>query len=136
MLQAKDIMVRDVISVKKDMPIYEAIELLKEKHISSMPVVKDDLTLVGILSEKDVISLFCYAQEDDKEKVVADFMAELPIYFEKDDSLLSICDYLIAHSFKSVPITSKEKVVGIVSRADIIDCILLLKEEEDVVLAE
>lgn len=101
-----------------------------------MPVVQDDLTLVGVLSEKDVISLFCYAQEDDKAKVVADFMAEAPIYFEEDDSMLSICDCLIVHSFKSVPITSKEKVVGIVNRADIIDFILQFKEEEEAVLAE
>ncbi len=135
MLQAKDIMTKNVTSVKKDTPIYEAIELLRKKHISSMPVVEDDLTLLGVFSEKDVICLFCYAQEDDKAKVVSDFMAEDPIHFEEDDSLLSICDCLIVHSFKSVPITSKGKVVGVVSRADIIDCILHLKEEEDAVLA-
>ena len=136
MLQAKDIMVTKVISVKKDTPIYEAIEMLRKNHISSMPVVEDDLTLLGILSEKDVISLFCYAHKDDKEKVVSDFMSVSPIYFMEDDSLLSVCDYLIVHSFKSVPITSKGKVVGIISQADIIDCILHLNEEDDIELVE
>ena len=135
MLQAKDIMVTEVTCVKKDTPIYKAIELLREEHISSMPVVKDDLTLLGVLSEKDVISLFCYDHEDDKAKIVSDFMTESPVHFEEDDSLLSICDCLIVHSFRSVPITSKEKVVGIVNRADIVDCILHLKEEENTALA-
>ena len=136
MLKAKDIMSEDVITVKKDTPIYEAIKLLRENHITSMPVVEDDLTLIGILSEKDVISLFCYAHEDDQEKVVADFMTGNPVHFDQNESLLSICDCLIVHSFKSIPVTSKEKVVGVVSRADIIDCILHLKEQDTVGLAE
>ncbi|MHC4113838.1 MAG: CBS domain-containing protein [Planctomycetota bacterium] len=50
--------------------------------------------------------------------------------------MLSICDCLIVNSFKSIPITSEGKVVGIVSRADILDYILHLREEEDIVLAE
>ncbi|MHC4113839.1 MAG: CBS domain-containing protein [Planctomycetota bacterium] len=57
MLQVKEIMIKNVVSVKKDAPIYEAIELLRRNHISSMPVVEDDLTLIGVLSERDVISL-------------------------------------------------------------------------------
>ncbi len=136
MLQVKDIMVKNVVSVKKDTPIYEAIELLRKKHISSMPVVEDDQTLLGVLSEKDVMSLFCYTHKNDEKKVVADFMTQSPVYFDEDENLLDICDCLIVHSFKSIPITSKEKVVGIVSRADIIDCILHLREEDDIVLAE
>ncbi|MHC4194719.1 MAG: CBS domain-containing protein [Planctomycetota bacterium] len=136
MLQVKEIMIKNVVSVKKDAPIYEAIELLRRNHISSMPVVEDDLTLIGVLSERDVISLFCYAHEDDEEKVVADFMAQSPVHFNEDESLLSICDCLIVNSFKSIPITSEGKVVGIVSRADILDYILHLREEEDIVLAE
>jgi CBS domain-containing protein len=136
MLQVKDIMIKNVISVKTDTPIYEAIELLRRNHISSMPVVEDDLTLVGVLSEKDVISLFCYAHEDDEEKVVADFMVQPPVHFNENESLLNICDCLIVNSFKSIPITLEDKVVGIVSRADILDYILHLKEENDIVLAK
>ena len=134
MLRAKDIMVKDVVSVKKDTPIYEAIEMLRRNHITSMPVIEDDLTLIGVLSEKDVISLFCYIHKDDEEKVVADFMTLPPVYFDEDENLLNICDCLIVHSFKSIPITSEEKVVGIISRADIIDCILPLREDDDIVL--
>jgi CBS domain-containing protein len=63
-------------------------------------------------------------------------MAQSPVHFNEDESLLSICDCLIVNSFKSIPITSEGKVVGIVSRADILDYILHLREEEDIVLAE
>ncbi len=58
MLKARDIMSTDVISVKKDDPIFDAVKLLMENNISGLPVVEDDMTLVGILSEKDAVDLF------------------------------------------------------------------------------
>ncbi|HDY86600.1 MAG TPA: CBS domain-containing protein [bacterium] len=136
MLQAKDIMEKDVISVKEDMPIYDAIELLRENHITGLPVVEDDMTLIGILSEKDVISMLYYAHGDEEEKVVADFMTENPTCFNEDETLLNICDSLIVHSFRRVPITSQEKLIGLISRADLIDCILHLRDENTVTSSE
>jgi len=136
MLKAKDIMTKDVIAVKKDTPIYEAAELLREKHITGVPVVEDDMTLTGVLSEKDVISLLYYAHGDEEEKVVADFMTHPPVHFDKGESLLNICDCLVVHSFRRVPITSEGKLVGLISRADIVDCILHLREENANVLPE
>ena len=51
MLEAKDIMTENTISVREDTPIYEAVELIVKYGISGTPVVKDDMTLVGIVSE-------------------------------------------------------------------------------------
>jgi len=59
MIRAKDIMSTNVISVKKDDPIFEAVKLLVENNISGLPVVDDDMILTGILSEKDVVDLHC-----------------------------------------------------------------------------
>lgn len=127
MLKAKDIMRADVVNVKKDTPIYEAIELLKDNHITGIPVVEEDMTLVGILSEKDVLSLLFYAYGDEEQKVVGDFMTQPPIYFDGEESLLNVCDCLIANGFRRVPITSNGRLVGVISRADLIDCILHLR---------
>ncbi len=127
MLKAKDIMREDVINVKKDTPIYEAIELLKDNHITGLPVIADDMRLIGILSEKDVLSLLFYAYGDAEQKVVGDFMTQPPIYFDREESLLNVCDCLIANGFRRVPITSDGRLVGVISRADLIDCILHLR---------
>ncbi len=45
MLRAKQIMTDNPVFVKKDTPIYEAVELLVQHNISGMPVVEDDMTL-------------------------------------------------------------------------------------------
>jgi len=130
MLKAKDLMTKRVISVKASTPIYEALKLIATYGISGLPVVEDDMTLVGIVSEKDVLSLFYnYDDDDDDEITVDDFMTQPPLYFDEEESLLDICDFLRKNVFRRVPITSKGKLVGIISIRDVIEYILKLRRE-------
>lgn len=123
MLRARDVMSTDVISVKRDTPILEAVEVLVKNNISGMPVVRDDTTLAGILSEKDAIILFYEAQQAGHKKV-RDFMTVPAVAFEEDESLLEVCDFLAKNIFRRVPITSKGKLVGIISVRDVLDSVL------------
>ncbi len=123
MSKAKDVMTEETISVKEDTPILEAVELMVKHDISGMPVVEDDLTLVGVLSEKDVIELF-YNNAEDEKKTVGDFMTQPPIYFDADDSLKDVCDFLVKNIFRRVPIISKGKLVGIISVRDVLETVL------------
>ena len=129
MLRAKDIMTEDVVTVKADTPIYEALELIAKHNISGLPVVEDDMALVGIISEKDVLSLF-YDNEERCGKTVDDFMTQPPLYFDADESLLDVCDFLRKNVFRRVPITLKGKLVGIISIRDVIEYILQLRSEK------
>jgi len=130
MLKARDIMTKDVISVKRQTPIYEAVELLVKNKITGIPVVEDDMTLVGILTEKDVLRLF-YADEQEKNKTVSDFMTRPAVHYKENDSLQSICDFMMINYFRRVPVTSKKgKVVGIISRPDVIEYILQVRRKE------
>ena len=128
MLKAKDIMTKHIISVKANTPIYEVLELIAKHDISGLPVVDDVLTLVGIISEKDVLSLF-YDREENSNQTVNDFMTQPPLFFDADESLLDVCDFLKKNVFRRVPITSKGKLVGIISIRDVIEYILQLRHE-------
>jgi len=83
MLKAKNIMMEEVISLKKDAPIFEAVELLAKNSITGIPVVEDDMTLVGILTEKGVLRLF-YASKDMENKTVNDFMTQPAVHFNEN----------------------------------------------------
>jgi len=127
MLTAKDVMNGDVIAVKKNTSILRAMELMLEKKISGMPVVEDDMTLVGVITEMDVVSLaynIIYDAGNLENKRVRHFMTERVISFDKDDNLFDVCDFLAKNLFRRVPITSAGKVVGIISVPDIIKYIL------------
>ena len=129
MLKAKDIMTQNVISVKKETPIYETMELMRKKNITGMPVVEDDMTLVGVITEKDVLRLF-YADEDEKNQTVGFFMTRPAVSYRENENLRSICDFMMINYFRRVPVVSKKgKLVGIISRPDIIDYIIEQRQQ-------
>jgi len=125
--EAKDIMTRQVICIRKDTPILEAIKLMVQNNITGIPVVEDDMTLVGMLSEQDVLRLF-HTYEDEKDRTVNDFMTQPVVHFEEDEPLLDVCYCLRDNSMRRVPVTSNGKVTGLISRSDILKCILELSE--------
>lgn len=127
MFKAKHIMTKDVISVRKDTPICQCLVLMAKHKISGIPVVEDDMSLVGFISEKDVLHLF-YARTDQEEKTVKDFITQPAIYFDENESLLDICKLLAKNIIRRVPITSKGKLVGIIGRGDIIAHIVKAKK--------
>ncbi|MBN1805468.1 MAG: CBS domain-containing protein [Sedimentisphaerales bacterium] len=129
MLRAKDVMSTDVISVKKDDPILDAVKLLVEKNISGLPVVEEDMTLTGILSEKDVVDLF-YEHDQAEKKTVGDYMTQPAVCFEDNHALLNICNFLEKNIFRRVPVTSGGKLIGIISIQDILNAILQKKMEK------
>lgn len=129
MFKAKDVMTKVVITVWPQMPIYDAIRTLANRNITGLPVVDADLTLVGILSAKDVLKTL-YASEGSPEQTVKDFMNTEVISFDANDSLIDLCDCLTEKNIIRVPITEGGKLLGIVSRSDVIRAILRLKHQQ------
>jgi CBS domain-containing protein len=105
MLRARDVMSNNVISVKEETSILEAVKILVENNISGLPVVNDDMTLTGILSEKDAVELFYESKEADN-KTVSDYLTSPAVCFEENETLLNVCDFLAKNIFRRVPITS------------------------------
>ena len=130
MLEAKDIMTKRVICINKDTPIFEAIRLMADNNITGIPVVEDDLSLVGMLSEQDVLRLF-HTYDDEKDRTVNDFMTQPAIHFEENEPLLDVCYCLRDNSIRRVPVTSNGKVSGVISRSDILTCIIKESEKSD-----
>ena len=128
MFKAKTIMTTDVISVNGQTGIYEAIKTMVENNITGLPVVNDGMGLAGVISEKDVLALL-YNIEDKPGKV-EDFMTKDPLCFNEDDSLIDIAECFIENNFRRVPIIAQGKLVGIVSRKDIITYILKLRHKD------
>jgi CBS domain-containing protein len=129
MLKARDIMTKNVVSVKKDTPIFEAVKLLVEHNISGLPVVADDMTLAGILSEKDVVDLF-YESKRAENETVNHYMTDPAVHFEENSALVNICDFLLKNIFRRVPVTSDGKLIGIISVKDVLNTVLQLRQEK------
>lgn len=130
MLKAKDIMSRKVICIKRETPVIDAIRAMVEQTITGIPVAEDDMTLVGIISEQDLLRLF-HTYPDEQDRTINDFMTQPAIHFEEDESLLDVCYCLRDNAIRRVPVTLNGKVTGIISRSDILKCILELCDKDN-----
>jgi CBS domain-containing protein len=113
-----EVMTPGLLTTTPEAPVIDAIELLLANEITGLPVVDDAMRLLGILSERDVLKLF----DGDHPQAwhVRDIMTSDVISFNVGDSLFQVCECLARNSFRRVPVLDRGKLVGIVSRADII----------------
>ena len=122
MTVARKVMKTKLFTVKPAAPLPEAIKLLIDHKISGLPVVDGGGRLVGILTEKDVMRLM-YEEKGTVTKV-SDLMVRDVRTFQADAPLADVCDCLMANNFRRVPILEGEKLVGLISRADLMPEIL------------
>jgi CBS domain-containing protein len=116
----RDVMRVEPIVVHPEDTVHHAIELLIEHNISGLPVTDPDNHIVGVLSEKDVLKVF-YETE---ARTVAAVMTKDPTTFDIDAPLVDVFDCLMANDFRRVLIHERSKLVGLISRADLMPAIL------------
>jgi CBS domain-containing protein len=114
----KSFMTSDIITVKREHPISHAIEMLLKNDVTGLPVIDDDNKLVGIISEKDIMEIV-FSSTSVFSKV-EDYMTKEVVSFSLNDDFTKICECLIHNNFRRVPILKEGKLVGIISRSDII----------------
>jgi len=124
MATAADVMKRDLITVRAESPIREVLQLLMAHRISGLPVVDGAGRLAGVITEKDVMRLL--AMERGSVSTVAELMTRQVRAFQHDAPLEEVCDCLMANHFRRVPILDGERLVGLISRADLMPTILAL----------
>lgn len=128
MQKAKDIMKTDLITASANTDIHDAMKTLIANNITGLPVVDDGGQLIGMISEKDMLKLLY--EFEDAETSVSNYMTTEVVSFEAEDSLEDIAGAFKSNSFRRVPILSGGKLVGIISRRDIIRHIREMKKQQ------
>jgi CBS domain-containing protein len=118
MLKAKDIMSKTVTVIRHDGTLLDAIQLLVCKEISGLPVVDESGKMIGIITEKDILNFIFSGNL--KNTQVADAMSKDVVSFSPETDMDTIALAVGQNRFRRVPIVAEGKVVGIVSRRDII----------------
>ena len=140
-MQASDVMSRNVVSARPDMPVAEAIGLMLDRGISGLPVVAANGSVVGILTEGDLLR----RSETDTQKrrprwlelllgpgrlageyvrahgrVVGELMTRDVVAVAEDAPLEEVVRLMEEHRIKRLPVLRGDQLVGIVSRADLL----------------
>lgn len=118
-LTAADIMQRRVESLASKMTIDEAIQAFAHSHHRGFPIVESG-TLVGILTQSDLAAI--KVQPWDGTTPVSKIMTKRVITATPQDPLTSVLHLLNHHQVSRLPVIDGRKLVGIITRADIIRC--------------
>lgn len=143
-LTAADIMTRNVRSVRPSESVAKVARLLSDHSISAVPVCDEDDTVVGMISEGDLIRpiqatrtfkrswwLHILAEGEDlapsfldcirmENHRVADLMVSPAITASPNATVSELAELLVRHRIKRLPIVVDNRIVGVVSRADLI----------------
>src|SRR5947207_12675871 len=130
MYHVKNIMCDRPIAVRPETTIDEAIELLLDHRISGLPVVDGQGFLVGVISEVDIINLVYKAEIEGS--VVGDYMSRETQSLEAEASLDEAASIFCGKNIRRIPIVRDGKLVGIVSRRDLIRFIRSIRKNAPV----
>ena len=119
MTTAKDIMTRTVLSVEPETPIHDAMEILLENSITSIPVIDADGRLVGILSEADRLKMLETPPNDERPSV-ANYMTPGVITVGSNTLLEQIANLITTFGIGQIPVMEGSDVIGVISRRDLI----------------
>lgn len=140
-MQAKDVMTTSVVTVTPDVTVQDIAKLLLERRISAVPVVDPDGQLLGMVSEGDLMrrsennterhpSWWLRLLDSPEDTALSyvrshgsharDVMTHDVIATREDATLEDIADQLEKHRIKRMPVLRDGKMLGIVSRADLL----------------
>ncbi len=122
--RAADLMTHPVITVAPNALLIDAIKLLLRHHLSGLPVVGPHGELVGIITEHDVMNLAMSGNAADTR--VEEAMTTEVITLPPDADVAAVVNMLASRRIRRVPIVQDGRVVGIVSRRDVLREILFM----------
>jgi CBS domain-containing protein len=148
----KDFYNKEAISINKDQTVEEATQLMIEHNVGGLPVVDNENSLVGMVTEKDILSrhkkimplpyidvlgVFLYledpkrANEELKKSLavkIEDLMST-PVYsVTLEDEIDIPLEFMVRKGFNRIPVEQDGKLVGIITRHDLLKAIA--KKEE------
>lgn len=145
-MHASDIMTRRVLTLSPEHSVRHAARLMLDNRISGLPVCNDEGDLVGILSEGDLLrrselgsatlkETGIRPRQDPESYIkahswrVGDLMTKDPVTVESDASVDQIAALMVTRSIKRVPVVQRGRLVGIVSRRDILEAVVSSRPE-------
>ncbi|MBE9237396.1 chloride channel protein [Anabaena aphanizomenioides LEGE 00250] len=113
-LTAKDVMQKRVETLEAEMSIEESIQAFSRSHHRGFPVVEKN-QLVGIITQSDIQTIYPF-----RHTVLREIMTPKPITVKPTQTLSDVLYLLDRYQISRLPVVEKQKLIGIITRADII----------------
>lgn len=124
----KDYMTKNLITINEEATIVTVIETLLRNKISGAPVINKNNDIIGIISEKDCMRIYVdSAYHDIPSGKVTDFMSRTVMSISSDKTILDVAQAFIDNPYRRFPVVEGSKLVGQISRRDVLKAIKDIK---------
>jgi len=115
---AREMMTHKVYTVSPEATVQEVAQQLSREKISGAPVIGDEGQIIGIITQADIIG------KVDREGLrVSDIMSTEVISVDEETLIGEVARIMSKHKIKRVPVMCNGKMVGIISRGDIVHAV-------------
>ncbi|HDI45945.1 MAG TPA: CBS domain-containing protein [Candidatus Omnitrophica bacterium] len=122
-MKVSKIMTTKVVKVEANTPVKEICRVLISHKVSGVPVVDGENNLLGFVSERDIISKI--GERGFLNKRALEVMNKEVLAVDKDASSEEVTKIFMTNPYRYIPVVKKGKLVGIISRKDLIDHLML-----------
>jgi CBS domain-containing protein len=132
-VRVRDVMASPVVTVAPDAALKEVASLLVERRINAVPVVDAGDRLIGIVSEADLLSLETgqvAAAGGAPPHSAGEVMRQSVYTLTGDTDATAAARLMLRHRLKSVPVVDGDRVVGMVTRRDLLR--LIARSDDDI----
>lgn len=118
-MKINEMMTATVNRVTPETAIDEAARMMREDDIGALPVEKDD-KLVGMVTDRDIVTRILGNGKDAAQAHVSDAMSEQMLYCFEDDEVKDVAQNMSEQQVRRMPVMNRDKrLVGIVSLGDL-----------------
>lgn len=138
-MKVKDILAKDLTAVTPQTNISRAIDVMSKHRVSGLPVVNENFTVVGFISEKDIIeAAFPYVESMKQDllltarlgdlarelhkiggRLVSDYMTTPALTAREDQDIEEVAIQMLARNIKTMPVVTDGQLIGVVRRRDL-----------------
>ncbi|MCX6651564.1 MAG: CBS domain-containing protein [Methanomassiliicoccales archaeon] len=129
--KVKEVMTKEVVTVTSSTDLKQLKEMFEKYDFNSFPVV-DGQDLVGVVSKLDLLKAFTSGVNVNVgrfmmlySKTAGDIMHAANVYVSPEDDISTAADFMVEFNLRSLPVLEKGKLKGMLSRQDVIRCLMI-----------
>lgn len=119
MVQVKDIMQKNVVTIGKEKPVLDAANTMIIKNISCLLIVEGD-KIAGILTLKDIVQKVMIKKLSPDTVTVNDIMTKAVQTIDQENKIMGVAGVMKLSKIKQIPVVSEGKLVGIITQTDLV----------------
>ncbi|MEV0537760.1 CBS domain-containing protein [Kitasatospora sp. NPDC050463] len=118
MTTAREIMHTGAQCIRGDQTLAEAAMMMRDMNVGALPICGDDQKLKGIITDRDIV-LRCIAEGKDPADMTAMELAGHLHCVRADDAMETVLKKMEQHQIRRIPVIDGERLVGMISEADL-----------------